>query len=167
LQAVQRAAFQDEAAPALVRARVTVGELYPFGARDVYVFGDPTLYETLGTLQPVAINGWLPELLTRRTRRKLMIELCNAPPRIIYAEDANRSDFEVLLRRSPELSAFLAQRYRHRKVRFGQIYNRRDQARSGDACDAVANARQPARGSRETEHSSRVGYQNAIGLAPE
>ena len=147
LQAAQRIAFQEEIAPALRRARVTAGELHPIVARDVYVFGNPALYETLGTLQPVAINGWLPELLTQRTRHELMTEMCNFPPRVIYAEDANASDFAVLVKRSPELSAFLAERYRHRKARFGQIYSRRDPARSGHACDAVANARQPRRGS--------------------
>ncbi len=128
LSAMNREAFQETLTPALGRARIAARELHGSGGRGVYVLGNPILYETLGTLQPIAINGWLPELLTRGTRREFMIEMCRARIRTIYIDDDASPDVAPLFRRSPEFVAFLAMGYSHRRARFGQVYLRRDRA---------------------------------------
>ena len=127
---VDREAFRESVEPAIVRSRITANELHTT-ARDIYIFGDPLLYEALGTLQPIAINGWLPELLTRRTRHELLVEMRNAPPYAIYVEDSRRNkDVARLLRRSPDFERFLMTKYRGRELRFGTLYERNDSVRS-------------------------------------
>ncbi len=121
---VQRRAFQDDAQPALDRARRAANELPVRGPRDVYVFGNPILYDVLGTLQPIAINGWLPELLTKRTRRAILAQMCAARPRFIYVDDASRHDAALFFGRSPEFVAFLGDHYAMRNAGTGTVYTR-------------------------------------------
>ena len=123
---VDREAFREEIEPAIARSRITANALHA-SARDIYVFGNPLLYEALGSLQPIAINGWLPELLTRRTRHELLVEMCDVRPHVIYIEGSSRNkDVTRLFSRSPKLVTFLTNNYRARQLRFGALYERRD-----------------------------------------
>jgi hypothetical protein len=117
-----REGFQEQMQPPIARARLAAHDLGNVGPRGVYVFGNPILYEVLGTLQPIAVNGWLPELLTRRMRRELLNEMCTTRPRIIYVDDIARNDVALVWGRSPDFVTFLRDNYRERRGPSGSMY---------------------------------------------
>jgi len=123
--AAGRDAIQLATSPALGRARDVASGLPAVSDRGLYVFGDPILYEVLGARQPVGINGWAPELLTRRLRAELVDEMRSTRPRLIFVDGAERKDFQLFLARSPDFWRFLKAAYEPKPASHGRLYSAR------------------------------------------
>lgn len=123
--AAQRDAIGRTLEPAYARARETAPSFSRSGKRDLYVFGNAELYEVLAAFQPVAINGWSPELLDASLRTQLLEELRRERPLTIYVDDAYRPDFDRFRMRSPAFVAFLRANYLPSSAVHGGRYERR------------------------------------------
>ncbi|GAC1564297.1 MAG: hypothetical protein NVS3B17_19730 [Vulcanimicrobiaceae bacterium] len=123
--AMQRRAIGDALDPAQARIRQSAATLAKTTAGELYVFGNPLFYADLRARQPIALNGWSPELLVAKQRDELVREIRAARLRYVFVDGTMRVDFERMRARSPAVRRLLEGEYVPRQVAGGTLFTRR------------------------------------------